>query len=509
MDGITENIMSLVAAGTVLAKAGDAQHTDQWWTTVFVIGHFTLQLALALRVIMRRRSVGESLSWIMVIFVFPVAGLVAYLLVGELRLGHRRARRFESVFDPIREWLDELPQQFRVNWADVGNDFSPLAHLARRSFGLPALSHNEVELLTNWNTVFDRLIKDIDAAEHSCDLLFYIWQTGGRADEVSEALLRANARGVCCRILVDSVGSRSFLKGKICRQMQQAGIEICGALPGGGIRMLFVRFDLRMHRKAVIIDGAIAYTGSLNLVDPRFFKQKSGVGNWVDAMVRITGPAVEAFTITFLGIWFVESKSDLAQLREQSKLHPTSLSGQSILQVLPSGPAFRSDAIENFLLMAIYSAHEQVILTTPYFVPSEALRVALTTAVQRGVEVILIVPDKVDSLLVRFASQAFKADLLTAGVKILQFQGGLLHTKSITIDKKFSLFGSLNLDPRSFRLNFEISLAIFDPQATNAIHQLQQSYMDRSEIMDFDTWNSRSVGQRFAENVARLMEPLL
>ena len=131
------------------------------------------------------------------------------------------------------------------------------------------------------------------------------------------------------------------------------------------------------------------------------------------------------------------------------------------------------------------------------------------TAVQRGVEVILVVPDKVDSLLVRFASQAFKADLLSAGVKILQFQGGLLHTKSITIDKKFSLFGSLNLDPRSFRLNFEISLAIFDQQATNAIHQLQQSYIDRSEMMDFDVWNSRSIPQRFAENVARLMEPLL
>jgi cardiolipin synthase len=291
--------------------------------------------------------------------------------------------------------------------------------------------------------------------------------------------------------------------------MREAGIEICGALPGGGIRMLFVRFDLRMHRKVVIVDSAIAYTGSLNLVDPRFFKQQSGVGNWVDAMVRITGPAVEAFTITFLGTWYVESKADLTELREQAGIHPRSPSGQSILQVLPSGPAFHRDAIENFLLMAIYSAHEQVILTTPYFVPSDALRVALTTAVQRGVEVILIVPDKVDSLLVRFASQAFKADLLNAGVKIQQFQGGLLHTKSVTVDKQFSLFGSLNLDPRSFRLNFEISLAIFDEHATNAIHQLQQSYIDRSEMMDLDVWNSRSIPQRVAENVARLLEPLL
>jgi cardiolipin synthase len=502
-------MMSLLAAGTLLATTGDAPHTDQWWTTVLVVGHVTLQLALALRVIMRRRSVGESLSWIMVIFVFPVAGVIAYLLVGELRLGYRRARRFEALFDPVREWLDELPQQFRVNWTDAENEFSPLAHLARRSFGLPAMSDNEVELLATWNAVFDRLIEDINAAEHLCHLQFYIWQTGGRANEVAEALLRAKARGVYCRILVDSLGSHNFLRGKICREMRQAGIEICGALPGAGIRMLFVRFDIRMHRKVVIIDGAIAYTGSLNLVDPRFFKQQSGVGNWVDAMVRITGPAVEALTITFLGTWYVESKVDLAQLREQAKIHPTSPSGQTILQVLPSGPAFRRDAIENFLLMAIYSAHEQVILTTPYFVPSESLRVALITAVQRGVEVILVVPDKVDSLLVRFASQAFKADLLSAGVKILQFQGGLLHTKSITIDKKFSLFGSLNLDPRSFRLNFEISLAIFDQQATNAIHQLQQSYIDRSEMMDFDVWNSRSIPQRFAENVARLMEPLI
>ena len=234
---------------------------------------------------------------------------------------------------------------------DVENEFSPLAHLARRSFGLPALSDNEVELLPTWNAVFDRLIEDINAAEHLCHLQFYIWQTGGRANEVAEALLRAKARGVCCRILVDSLGSRNFLRGKICREMRQAGIEICGALPGAGIRMLFVRFDIRMHRKVIIIDGAIAYTGSLNLVDPRFFKQQSGVGTWVDAMVRITGPAVEALTITFLGHLVCGVKSRISpSCGSKPRFIRYRQLAKTILQVLPSGPAFRRDAIENFLV---------------------------------------------------------------------------------------------------------------------------------------------------------------
>ena len=159
--------------------------------------------------------------------------------------------------------------------------------------------------------------------------------------------------------------------------------------------------------------------------------------------------------------------------------------------------------------MAVYSAREELILTTPYFVPSELLLMALASAAQRGVKVILVVPAKVDSRLVRHASQASKGDLLKAGVRIANFHGGLLHTKSVTVDGEISLFGSVNLDPRSLRLNFEISLAVYDSDFTTRLRALQQSYIDRSDLMDLESWQRRSLGTRIAENVARLWSPLL
>ena len=458
---------------------------------------------------MRRRSVGESLAWILVIFVFPLIGPLVYLIMGELRLGSRRAKRFVELFPPIGAWLKELDQRFQVDWNQVGAEWEPLARLARLSIGLPTLPGNQLELIGDWQDVFRRLVDDIDAAESTCHLEFYIWQPGGAAADVAAALLRARERGVVCRILVDAMGSRTFLRSDVADQMRAVGIEVLAALPGGLLRMPLVRFDLRMHRKIVVIDGRIAYTGSLNLVDPRYFKQDSNVGQWVDAMVRLEGPAVESLAITFLADWYVESDDDLAQLRDTGGADPQLQVGECAVQALPSGPAFRSESIEQILIMAVYSAREELILTTPYLVPSEVLRMALESAARRGVKVILIVPAKVDSRLVRYASQAFQGELLRAGVRIAKFHGGLLHTKSVTVDGKTSLFGSLNLDPRSLRLNFEISLAVYDQQFTGRLRALQQSYLDQSELVNLEFWGNRPLRQRIAENCARLLGPLL
>lgn len=480
-----------------------------WSAYLFILLHLAVQVGLCLRVIMRRLSVGESLAWILVVFVFPVVGPLIYLLLGELRLGHRRARRFVELFPPIREWLDELPERHKVNWAPLGGECEALSLLAQRSLGLPTLPGNRLELIDQWEDVFRRLIDDINNAQSTCHLEFYIWHVGGVVADVSAALIRAAERGVTCRVLVDAMGSRSFLASDEAEAMLEAGVQVESAMPGGLLRMPFVRFDLRMHRKIVVIDGKIAYTGSLNLVDPRYFKRDAGVGQWVDAMARMEGPAVEALAITFLADWFVESDASLEDLRETGGANPQPKYGEAAVQVLPSGPAFPTESIEQVLIMAVYAARRELVLTTPYFVPSESLRMALESAARRGVKVLLILPAKVDSLLVRYASQAFKGDLLRAGVRVANFDGGLLHTKSVTVDGKMSLFGSLNLDPRSFRLNFEISLAIYDTDFTQRLRALQQKYIDQSELMNLDTWTARPTHQRFAENCTRLLGPLL
>jgi len=299
------------------------------------------------------------------------------------------------------------------------------------------------------------------------------------------------------------------LRSETARRMRHAGIALQAALPGGLLRGLFVRFDLRMHRKIVIVDGQIAYTGSLNMVDPRYFKKSAGVGQWVDAMVRVRGPAVQGLAITFLEDWELDMGEGIERLSETGDVHRLSEQGDAVVQVVPSGPLVRSEAIQQILLQAIYSARRELILTTPYFVPDETLLTALISAARRGVQITIVLPAKLDSLLVRFASQAHKCELLAAGIQVVLFQGGLLHTKSITVDGQISLFGSLNLDPRSLHLNFEITLSVYDRTFTSRLRQLQQSYIASSEAMDLVTWESRSTLERFTENVARLVGPLL
>jgi cardiolipin synthase len=375
--------------------------------------------------------------------------------------------------------------------------------------GVPALRGNQVTLIDSWHASFDHIITDIHAAQRTCHLEFYIWSTGGRTAEVADALVAAAQRGVVCRVLVDAMGSRAFLRSTAAERMRQAGVMVHAALPGGLLRLPFVRFDLRLHRKIVVIDGCVGYTGSLNMVDPRYFKRDAGVGQWIDSMVRIEGPAVEALAITFLADWYIETEAPLSELQTRGDANPQPTRGDCTVQVMPSGPSMATRAVEQVLITAVYSAREELVLTTPYFVPSEPLSLALVAAARRGVKVILVVPARVDSKLVRYASGAFKAELLEAGVRIAAFDGGLLHTKSVTVDGTHSLFGSVNLDPRSMRLNFEILLALYDSEFTSRLRQLQQQYIDDSQLLDYEAYMARPRTKQVAENFARLLSPLL
>lgn len=484
--------------------------TFDWTAWLLFSLDLTLRLGLAARVIMRRRPVGVSLAWLAIILIFPWVGTPIYLMFGELRLGRKRAIRAESIHGPYLRWLDRLRDRDQVDWSAVGPDYEPMARMTEAAVGIPAQAGNALQLLAGADATFDALIADIDASRRTCHLEFYIWNDGGRADEVAEALVRATGRGVICRILADAVGSREFLRGEVAERLRGAGVAIRAGLQVGLFRMALVRFDLRLHRKIVVIDGETGYTGSLNLVDPRFFKKDAAVGEWIDAMVRVRGPAVEALAATFIEDWELDTGEGLDRLTEGGDPSPQPERGPAAVQVIPSGPLVgREGAVQSVLLLAIYRARRELVLTTPYFVPDEVMVTALRSAAERGVAVTLIVPAKVDSKLVQRASRASDGDLLEAGVRVMCFEGGLLHTKSVTVDGELALFGTLNLDPRSFYLNFEITLAVYDREFTLLLRQLQESYIARSRPMDIEVWRSRSIVQRFVDNAVRLLSPVL
>lgn len=478
-------------------------------TSALLIADLAVRLGLSIRVIMRRPPVGVCLAWLAIILPFPLIGAIVYLFFGEYRIGHARMRRAAATRAvKLRTLADISGSPTTVAGAPTSR-WSPLASLGQALFEAAYLPGNHLQLLHDAGEAFPALIEAIDGAKRSCDLEFYIWCNGGRADDVSEALIRAAKRGVRCRILLDSIGSSAFLRHELSRRMKSAGVDLRIALTAGPLSVLSARPDLRLHRKIVVIDGEIAFTGSLNLADPRFFKQDAGVGQWVDAFVRVRGPAVERLAIIFLTDWSVETQASLADLYAAEAFPLPPDPGPAAVQVLPSGPVGRVGAIEQMLLTALYSAQRELILTTPYFVPSESLLLAILSAPARGVAVTLIVPAKVDSRMTQFASRAEECDLLTAGVRIGYYTGGLLHTKSVTIDGELSLFGSLNLDYRSLHLDFEVTLAVYDAGFTADLRALQQRYLDRSTILDLATCQARSKIEQFTENVARLAGPVL
>jgi cardiolipin synthase len=303
------------------------------------------------------------------------------------------------------------------------------------------------------------------------------------------------------------LGSSSWFKSAWPDRFAKAKIEVTEALPIQFGRFQFRRADLRLHRKIFIIDGEIAWTGSMNLVDPRTFKQDSGVGEWVDAMVRIQGPVVSQFELTFSYDWSVDNPR-VMHFHDRDGLNKKP-AGDALAQEFSSGPVYRDDILYQVLLSAILDARQELVITTPYFVPDEGLVQALMAAAHRGVKVKLIVPRLNDSTLVAWSSRSFYSALLGAGVEIAEFKGGLLHTKSLLIDERTAIFGSVNFDQRSLRLNFEISLIVYDQAFCTQLKQLTASYLKRSQIINRIGWERRPRWRRLLENTAHLASPLL
>ncbi len=479
--------------------------------TIFTLAHVVIVVLLVTRVLARRRPVGVSLAWISVVLAIPYGGAVLYGMFGETFLGRRRARRAAEMQSRLTRMVESMPQSVEVAWASDTTLAEQLHRLAVNTVGLAAVAGNELQLITDTDEVLRRIVADVDRATRSVHLEFYIWSDGGLVDELAEALMRAAARGVDCRLLVDSLGSVYFLNGPTPDRLREAGVHVVESLPVGKARMYFARLDLRNHRKIAVIDGRVAYTGSLNLVDPRFFKQDAGVGQWIDAMVRLHGPAVTVLEAIFAVDWALDRDGDDSGTLFESSVGGTSAGrcGDATVQVVPSGPGYSDSAMHQLLLSTIYGARFELVMTTPYFIPDEAMMTALTTAAGRGVEVTIIVPQRNDSRLVQHASRAHYEDLIEAGVRIELFEDGLLHAKTVTVDREVALVGTVNLDHRSIWLNFEVTLFIYDRDFCREVREMQATYGTRARPVDLALWRKRKARERFVDNAVRLFSPLL
>lgn len=476
-----------------------------------VIVHMLLVTGIGVRVVMRRPEPGVALAWMLLVAILPYAGALIYLLIGERRVDPRREHEIRILQRDYRRLFDGAPGHLGadVDWTRHGEAARQLDALGHNLVGSHTVGGSGFELLSATADMLAGITRDIDGAQSSVLMEFYIWGEGGQADDVFDALVRAAARGVSCRVLVDALGGRPWWKGVQPKRLRAAGVEVQPALPVGLFRSFVGRTDLRLHRKIVVVDSAIAWTGSMNLVDPRFFKADAGVGEWVDAMVRLEGPIVAPLAAVAIGDWRLETNEPIDQLVRSAGLKLNPACGTTDIQVVPSGPGQTGDGLLQMMLAMIAAAREELVITTPYLVPDASLLRALRGAAARGVAVSIVVPERVDSVLTRYASRSYFSDLVGAGVTIHRYRKGLLHTKSITADRTMAMFGTANFDMRSLWLNYEVVLFVYDPTFSERLCALQQTYVEDSDGLDMAAWASRRFPERFVENAARLISPLL
>ena len=477
------------------------------WLLIF--GYWLLIASVTLRVLMKRRTVPAAMAWLLVIYILPLVGVVAYLSFGELHLGKRRAERARAMWPSTARWLKELKVNHNI-FADSCSDVArSLFQLCEKRQGITGVKGNQLQLLTTSDDTMQTLIRDINLARHNIEMVFYIWQPGGMADHVAEAFMAAAQRGVHCRLMLDSAGSVKFFRSHWLHRMRDAGIEVVESLKVNIFRVFLRRMDLRQHRKVVLIDNYISYTGSMNMVDPRYFKQDAGVGQWVDLMARMEGPVASTLGIVYSCDWEIETGQRILPPPPTDSRMPFEQETGHTIQVIASGPGFPEEMIHQALLTAIYSAREQLVMTTPYLVPSDDLLHAICTAALRGVDVSIVVPRYNDSMLVSWASRAFFSELLEAGVKIYRFEDGMLHTKSVLVDNQLSLIGTVNLDMRSLWLNFEITLVIDDADFAGDLARVQDDYIARSSLIEAQLWAQRAYWKRIVERLFYFFSPLL
>lgn len=460
-------------------------HWTEWLALVWLL----YLVWLSGWIVLQKREPVATLSWIMSLALLPVLGLLIFHLLGPERIRRQRLRRLVA-----RARIEEMrfgPREPRQS--------SPLMRLAQGSSGFPPSSSQRVQLLVDGVATFDALVAAIALARHHVHLEYYIFDPDQTGIRVRDALAERARAGVKVRLLLDSFGSveasATFLK-----PLLEAGAEVEFFHRFHFNRLWRPRLNLRTHRKIVVIDGAVGFTGGINISDTE--NESVRADAFHDLHLRLEGEAVRWLQLAFIEDWVYAS----GKAPPDASHWPELADGGIRTQVLPAGPDSPWETIHRVMQAAFHHAHTRVWLVTPYFVPGEAARMALTSAALRGLDVRVLVPAMSDSRLVSAAARSYFDELLAAGVRVFEYPR-MLHTKALLVDDETCVLGSSNFDNRSFRLNFELCVLFED--AGVAADLEAQLVRDLSRSREVTTARKPGFLQRLGEASARLLSPLL
>ena len=451
-------------------------------------------LVLSIWIVLQKRSPLSTLSWILSLALLPLLGFVIYFFLGPQKIRRQRLRR-----ERLRRQHASQARGDQAAAADLPRRKRGLGDLMHKAIGTPVSSLDELRLLVGGEQKIDALIEAIEEAREHVHLEYYILEPGAVAERVIAALIAAAQRGVKVRLLLDAVGSARSGR-RLLGPLRKAGGEIARFHPFRAV-LLRPLLNLRTHRKVVVIDGCIGFVGGINLCDQ--VDARSSDNAWHDYHLRLEGQAVGWLQALFAEDWLYATRANLPE----ADLYPVCERGPVTAQVLASGPDSDSEAIHRAYIQAIHDSRQRVWLVTPYFVPGEAALMALSSAAMRGVDVRLLVPWRSDARLVDYAGRSYFDELLGRGVRIWQYRAGMLHAKALVVDEDLSIVGTANFDPRSFRLNFEVALAVYDAGfCARLAAQVEQDFERARQLRQ-----PRGLGffRRLGEAVARLFSPIL
>ncbi|MBX3249823.1 MAG: cardiolipin synthase [Myxococcales bacterium] len=455
---------------------------------------------IAIYILLERRSPAGTLAWIFLLAFLPLIGLIIYFFLGPRRF-QRRQRKFFAARARVRARNEEEAARATLREARA----LPLVQLAETAAGVPARPRaGDLDLYLDGATAYAAMEEAIAAATHHVHLAFYIWDPDHSGTRFRDALVERARAGVEVRVLLDGLGAKAT--GRFWRPLLDAGgrVERFNPLRISSFRPRLVNF--RSHRKIVVIDGAIGFTGGMNVADCHT-SERSGDEAWRDTMARVRGPAVRGLQMVFLADWDFAAEERVGGAAYFRASAPSD--EPSTVQIVASGPDENFDAIHKLYVGAIAAARERVCLTTPYFVPDEALLQALQIASFRGADVRVLVPKTGDIPLVAAAARSYYPELLQTGVRIFEYGPPVLHAKTLVVDEVLAVVGTANADPRSFRLNFEVVLAAWDARPCRALRSAFEADLARAEEVTLETVAGYGLGRRIVSAGARLFSPVL
>jgi cardiolipin synthase len=491
-----------------------------------VAGVFFWVVALALvpLVLVRRKEPSSTIAWILTLVFLPALGSVLFLLFGRdrVRWPAKRKRELDAIvrakMDGPRE-APQLPEAAQAPEAPEPQEpegvpeskLSVVSPFERALFRVGAhLTHqratsgNKVDVLTDGNAAYDALGAAIDGARHHVHAQYYLIRDDATGRWFRDRLVAAARRGVTVRLLLDGFGCLALGRAWK-RPLLKAGGRIGEFLPMRSV--LLQPVNLRNHRKIVVVDGETAFTGGFNVGDEYRGGEMRGVGKWRDVQLRIEGPAAGELQRVFFQDWFFATSEAVEP--QEYLARDAAPRGDATIAIVPSGPDTRTEAIHRLFFGAIVGAEREVAITTPYFVPTESLTVAMELAAMRGVELKLLLPGRSNHAVTYHAGRSFYAQLLDAGVDVLEYEPGIVHAKTLVADGQVALVGSANMDLRSFRLNFEVHALVHDPATAAALRTMFDADAAKCRHVGRDAWRERSWTLRLKEGASRLVSPLL